>query len=183
VRLEPSDRELLPADDAIYAGSRLAREVLATRARREARFYAAFLPRQTRGAHGRLRVPEIDDALLSALSEREWRSLPDLLRTPPSLARWPTSGLLAMLRGFGDLFMESRLRGWTRLPDAPVEHTTRAGRYRLAFRLTARGRHLLQEGIPGPSSLPRTQIGGYDVGKHQRWICEQGERSWRLRSA
>jgi hypothetical protein len=150
--------------------------------RRESAFYAALLPRLKRRG-SRLGLPEVDDALLSALSEREWRSLPDLLRTPPSRARWPTSAVFAMLRVYGEFFIETRLRRWSRSPSAAVECVKQPGRYPLAFRLTARGARILERGMEEAAILPRTQIGGHDVTGAGLWVCATERGAWTMRRA
>lgn len=147
---------------------------------REAVGYAAFLP-QTRHRDGRrLYLSAIDEALLSALSERQWRSLPDLLRTPPSKARWPTSAIFAMLRYYGDFFIETRLRRWCDPSHGIVEFTEKESRYRLAFRLTPRGSRLLNEGIDDLRAMPPVLIGGYELSPEHPWVCETWSRSWRM---
>jgi len=152
--------------------------------RKELALYASFLPRAV-SRRRRLTLPEVDEALLAALSEREWRSLPNLLRTPPSRARWPTSALFAIIRAYGDLFIVSRLRRWSQSSTAAVECAQLPGiRHPFSFRLTATGTRLLQRGLPDHSVLPPTRIGGHEVGGKHLWVCAVDSAGrWSLRKA
>jgi hypothetical protein len=147
------------------------------------RLYAAFLPRK-QPASRRLQLSAVDAPLLASLSEREFRNLPDILRKPPSRARWPTSAVFAMLSHFGDLSIEARLAQWAEGRDAAVEaHAFREDaanvRYRTAWRLTARGREVLTRGIADPVDIPRFAIGGYRS-EAAAWVCVDSGRAWRV---
>ncbi len=146
--------------------------------RRGLSLYAAFLPRAE--GPGCLRLSAVDEALLASLSEREFRRIPDLFRTPPSRARWPTSALHAMLVHFGDLFIEARLAEWSEGRRAAVEtRVAREPRYPTAWRLTARGHALLNHGLRDRFDVPRYAIGGYHSNRAP-WACIQSGRAWRL---
>jgi hypothetical protein len=149
---------------------------------RSVALYASFLPRR-QGSSRRLRLSAVDVALLASLSEREFRGLPDVLRTRPSRARWPASAVFAMLSHFGEVFIEARLAKWTEGRNRAVEpHVVRAGadvRYRTAWRLTAFGRALLARGIEDASSVPDFAIGGYDSSS-TAWVTVEGGRGWRM---
>jgi hypothetical protein len=143
--------------------------------------YAAFLPRKQRGRS--LRLSAIDEALLASLSVHEFRRLPDMLRTPPSRARWPTSALFAMLSHFGEVFIDARLAVWAERRDPAVEaHVFREDtnvRYRTSWRLTRRGLDLLALGASSPGELPRFAIGGYRS-HAEPWVCVMAGHTWRL---
>lgn len=146
--------------------------------------YASRLPRRLSRAR-RLRLPAVDEVLFRLIPSRRGVRFPDLFKgSSPSRARWPRSGLFAMISYFGDLFIHSRIASWTvgadRAIDVIPDRRAPDDPYPMRWRLTDRGRALLADGLDGPEDCPEQIIGGYRTGRGEDWCCAITASGWRL---
>ncbi len=130
---------------------------------------AALFPRAAHAKARRLRVSEIDEVLLASLSVDEWRSVSDLLRLPKR-----RSEVMSVLLVYGDAFISYRLSRWER--HEVLARTMRKAQPgavpELLFRLSVKGRTLLDDGLERISRAPRFPVGGWQCyGRTPTWAA------------
>ncbi len=149
--------------------------------RRGLAVHAALLPRAMRRTRG-LRVSVVDEVLLRLFSPRRLKRFPDLFKgASPSRARWPRSGLYAMLTHFGEVFIEWRIAAWVKAGAVEQVETgpSEASRYTRAWRLTERGQEILSGGLERVGDAPEMRVGGYSS-RRAKWCCIVGNAGWRF---
>jgi hypothetical protein len=130
----------------------------------------------------------VDEVLLRLVPTRRFVRFPDLFKgASPSRARWPRSGLYSMLCHFGEVFIQTRLAAWSIGRNPAIEQialplgSDPGGRpYNTSWRLTERGRELVEDGLDVPEDCPEQIVGGYRSGRAENWCCTVAPSGWRL---
>lgn len=144
---------------------------------RAGRYHAAFFPRRKGDA---LQLSRVDELLLTCVGAA-W-SLPSevlLRRSPEGMA------LRSWLACTGDIFMARRLKDWAEHSrEEPAIEAARTGVGHLLtgvrYRLSDRGRILLEEGIKGVTEAPICPIGGAAAYDPRAPMAATGDGEWRL---
>lgn len=144
---------------------------------RAGRYHAAFFPRRKGDA---LQLSRVDELLLTCVGG-EWSPPSAILlrRSPEGMA------LRSWLACTGDVFTARRIKQWAEhSPEAPaVESTLTDGDHLLTgvrYRLSNRGRALLDEGVSSITEAPMCPIGGAAAYDPQAPVAAQESGEWRL---
>jgi hypothetical protein len=142
-----------------------------------AEMHGSYFPQADGNGRGGLRLSALDQVFLGKLQGRAWVSPHDCLYD---------RRLLDFLLPLGDLILPSRLSAWAaHAPDDPVLLTRQLRGVNVftnfAYRLTPRGRRIVEQGLASGTEAPPLAVGGCraHAGRNP-WVRRADGNGWRL---
>lgn len=147
-----------------------------------AELFRWMLPRATDAFRAPLRLSEFDQFLLGHLDEHNWFRPMDVLANPPR-----ESGTRQLMAWLGDRVFLQRFAAWgchrpdePSLVSRPLPDGANAGTS-VAYRLTPKGRRIVDVGLDDPEDAPEFPIGGHRAYRGTPlWARHIAGNAWRV---